>query len=46
MLFSFTKKDSAVFVPHLGVIEVFSMALLRGGLEPVCPQGFNPHVKL
>jgi radical SAM family uncharacterized protein len=46
MLFSFAKKDSAVFIPHLGVIEVFSMALLRSGLRPVFTQGFNPHVKL
>ncbi|MDR0403909.1 MAG: TIGR03936 family radical SAM-associated protein [Treponema sp.] len=46
MLFSFTKNESAVFVPHLGVIEVFAMALLRSGLRPVFSQGFNPHVKL
>ncbi|MDR0587024.1 MAG: TIGR03960 family B12-binding radical SAM protein [Treponema sp.] len=46
MVFSFSKKDSAVFTPHLGVIEVFSMALLRSGLRPVFTQGFNPHVKL
>ncbi|MDR2143532.1 MAG: TIGR03960 family B12-binding radical SAM protein [Treponema sp.] len=46
MLFSFSKKDSAVFIPHLGVIEVFSMALLRSGLPAAFTQGFNPHVKL
>jgi radical SAM superfamily enzyme YgiQ (UPF0313 family) len=46
MLFSFTKTGSAVFIPHLGVIEVFSMALLRSGLQPIFTQGFNPHVKL
>jgi hypothetical protein len=46
MLFSFAKKDSAVFVPHLGVIEVFSMAFLRSGLRPVFTRGFNPHLKL
>jgi radical SAM family uncharacterized protein len=46
MLFSFSKKNAAVFTPHLGVIEVFSMALLRSGLRPVFTQGFNPHVKL
>jgi hypothetical protein len=46
MLFSFTKKDSAVFIPHLGVIEVFSMAFLRSGLQPVFTKGFNPHLRL
>jgi hypothetical protein len=46
MLFSFTKTGPAVFIPHLGVIEVFSMALLRSGLRPIFTQGFNPHVKL
>ncbi|MDR1506941.1 MAG: TIGR03936 family radical SAM-associated protein [Treponema sp.] len=46
MLFSFSKTGPAVFVPHLGVIEVFSMALMRSRLRPVFTQGFNPHVKL
>ncbi|MDR2314109.1 MAG: TIGR03936 family radical SAM-associated protein [Spirochaetaceae bacterium] len=46
ILFSFSKKGAAIFIPHLGVIEVFSMALLRSGLQPVFTQGFNPHVRL
>ncbi|MDR2049458.1 MAG: TIGR03936 family radical SAM-associated protein [Treponema sp.] len=46
MLFSFSKRNAAVFIPHLGVIEVFSMSLLRSGLRPLFTQGFNPHVKL
>jgi radical SAM-linked protein len=56
MLFSFAKTGPAVFVPHLGVIEVFSMAFMRtgggagaegrAGLNPVFTRGFNPHLRL
>jgi len=46
MLFSFSKKDTAVFVPHLGVIEVFSAAVVRSGLPAVYTQGFNPLLKV
>ena len=56
MLFSFEKTGPAVFTPHLGVIEIFSMAFTRlenntggdrGGVpQPLYTQGFNPHLRL
>jgi radical SAM superfamily enzyme YgiQ (UPF0313 family) len=42
VLFSFAKQDTAVFLPHLGLIEVFSMALIRAGIPVLFSQGFNP----
>lgn len=49
-LFLFEKTGTAVFIPHLGVIEVFSMAFTRrggdGGLNPLYTRGFNPHLKI
>jgi len=46
ILFSFAKQDTAVFVSHLGVIEVFSAAVVRSGLPAVYTQGFNPLLKV
>jgi len=46
MLFSFTKQGSAVFHGHLSLIEIFSMAMNRAGLDVLYTQGFNPLVKL
>jgi radical SAM-linked protein len=54
ILFSFEKTGPAIFIPHLGVIEVFSMAFMRtgggvegqAGLNPMFTQGFNPHLRL
>jgi hypothetical protein len=54
ILFSFRKTGPAVFIPHLGVIEVFSMAFMRAGdllekqtgLKSSFTQGFNPHLCL
>lgn len=46
ILFSFTKQGSAIFHPHLALVEVFAMAMTRAGI-PVCySQGFNPQPKL
>jgi hypothetical protein len=45
-LFSFTKKGSAVFHGHLSLIEIFSMAMARAGLDLRYTQGFNPLLKL
>jgi radical SAM family uncharacterized protein len=42
ILFSFSKEGRAVFLPHLGVAEAFSMAFLRAGLPVLYSQGFNP----
>jgi radical SAM superfamily enzyme YgiQ (UPF0313 family) len=46
IIFSFTKTGSAVWLPHLSLIEVFSMAMLRAGIPSLFTQGFNPLVKL
>jgi radical SAM-linked protein len=45
-LFSFSKEGSAVFHGHLSLIEIFSMAINRAGLEVKYTQGFNPLAKL
>ncbi|MDR3341889.1 MAG: TIGR03960 family B12-binding radical SAM protein [Treponema sp.] len=42
ILFSFTKKGSVVFQPHLALVELFSMALTRAGIPVSYSQGFNP----
>ena len=46
LLFSFTKEGSAVFHGHLDLIEIFSMAMSRAGLDVRYTQGFNPLAKL
>jgi hypothetical protein len=46
LLFSFTKEDSAVFHGHLSLIEIFSMAMGRAGVDVLYTQGFNPLAKL
>jgi radical SAM superfamily enzyme YgiQ (UPF0313 family) len=46
IIFSFTKEGRAVFLSHLGVVEVFSMALLRSGIPVLYTQGFNPLPRL
>jgi radical SAM-linked protein len=45
-MFSFTQEGSAVFHGHLSLIETFSMALNRAGLDVLYTQGFNPLAKL
>jgi len=46
IIFSFSKQGSAVFHPHLGLLEIFSMAFLRAGIPVIYTQGFNPLPKL
>jgi uncharacterized protein (DUF2344 family) len=46
ILFSFAKTESAVWLPHLSIIEVFSMAALRSGLPVLFSGGFNPLPKI
>jgi len=46
VLFSFCKKESAVFHGHLSLIEIFSMAFTRAGLPVMYSQGFNPLAKI
>jgi radical SAM superfamily enzyme YgiQ (UPF0313 family) len=46
ILFSFSKQGSAVFHPHLGLLEIFSMAFIRAGIPVLYTQGFNPLPRL
>ncbi|MDR2444436.1 MAG: TIGR03936 family radical SAM-associated protein [Spirochaetaceae bacterium] len=46
ILFSFSKEGRAVFLPHLALIEVFSMAALRAGAPVLYTSGFNPMPRL
>ncbi|GMO27180.1 MAG: TIGR03960 family B12-binding radical SAM protein [Termitinemataceae bacterium] len=46
ILFSFSKKNNAVLLSHLSLIEVFSMALTRAGIPALWTGGFNPLIKL
>lgn len=46
IIFSFSKRGSAVFHPHLAVIEVFSMAFIRADIPVKYSQGFNPLPRL
>jgi radical SAM-linked protein len=46
IIFSFTKEGSAVWLPHLSIIEVFSMTTLRAGIPVLFTRGFNPLAKL
>ncbi|MDR2767291.1 MAG: TIGR03936 family radical SAM-associated protein [Treponema sp.] len=46
MLFSYAKLGKAVFVSHLGVNEVFSMAFTRSQMPLVYTRGFNPLIRL
>jgi len=46
ILFSFSKQKSAVFQPHLGLLEIFSMAFVRADIPVLFSQGFNPLPRL
>ncbi|MDR0452580.1 MAG: TIGR03936 family radical SAM-associated protein, partial [Treponema sp.] len=46
IVFSFSKEGSAVWLPHLSLIEVFSMTMCRAGIPVLFTQGFNPLAKL
>jgi radical SAM superfamily enzyme YgiQ (UPF0313 family) len=46
LIFSFAKEGRLVFLPHLGLVEVFSMALLRSGIPVLFSGGFNPLPRL
>jgi hypothetical protein len=46
ILFSFSKQGSAVFQPHLGLLEIFSMAFVRANIPVLYSQGFNPLPRL
>jgi hypothetical protein len=42
MLFRFSKKGPAVYIPHLGLMGVFERAYRRAGIPVAYTQGFNP----
>jgi len=46
ILFSYKKRESAVFIPHLSLVEVFAKAFIRAGLPIAYSEGFNPLPKL
>ncbi|MDR2802927.1 MAG: TIGR03936 family radical SAM-associated protein [Treponema sp.] len=46
IIFSFSKEGRAVFLPHLALIEVFSMAAVRAGTPLLYTAGFNPMPRL
>lgn len=46
ILFAFTKQGTAIFHPHLALVELFSMAMTRAGIPVLYSQGFNPQPKL
>jgi radical SAM-linked protein len=46
VLFSFSKKNNAVFHGHLSLIEIFSFTFRRAGFPVMYTKGFNPLVKM
>jgi radical SAM-linked protein len=46
ILFSFSKKNTAVFHGHLSLIEIFSFTFRRAGIPVMYTKGFNPLVKM
>ena len=46
IIFSFSKRESAVFHPHLGLLEIFFMAFIRADLPILYTRGFNPLPRL
>ena len=46
IIFSFAKYGSGIFHPHLGLLEIFSMAFVRGNIPVLYTQGFNPLPRL
>jgi len=46
IIFSFSKQGTAVFHPHLGLLEIFYMTFLRADIPIIYTKGFNPLPKL
>lgn len=42
VLVSFSKRDAGVYIPHLGLLEIWHKAFSRSGLSVVYTEGFNP----
>lgn len=46
IIFSFSKLDSMIFTPHLGLVEVFSKSFIRADIPVHYSEGFNPLPKI
>ena len=46
IVFSFNKKNKAIFWPHLSLVEIFSKAFIRASLPVQYSEGYNPLPKL
>uniref|UniRef100_A0A7C3EE73 DUF2344 domain-containing protein n=1 Tax=Gracilinema caldarium TaxID=215591 RepID=A0A7C3EE73_9SPIR len=46
IVFSYTKERTAVFIPHLSLVETFSKAFIRANLPVQFTEGFNPLPRL
>ena len=46
ILFTFSKKNNAVFHSHLSLLEIFSMSFKRANIPVLYSQGFNPLPRL
>jgi len=46
VIFSFSKKGKATFIPHLSLMGVFERACVRAGIPVKFSQGYNPKPRL
>lgn len=46
IVFSYSKEQTAVFIPHLSLVETFSKAFIRANLPVQFTEGFNPLPRL
>jgi radical SAM superfamily enzyme YgiQ (UPF0313 family) len=46
MVFSYSKEKTAIFIPHLSLVETFSKAFIRASLPVQFTEGFNPLPRL
>ncbi|AEJ19530.1 TIGR03936 family radical SAM-associated protein [Gracilinema caldarium] len=46
IVFSFSKERTAIFIPHLSLVETFSKAFIRAALPIQFTEGFNPLPRL
>lgn len=46
IVFSYTKEHTAIFIPHLSLVELFSKAFIRADLPIQFTEGFNPLPRL
>ena len=46
VLFAFCKREAAVFLGHLDVMQIFERALLRAGYQSRFTEGFNPKPRI